>query len=73
MADKKKIVEELIRLATKNGIKTTEFATAGGLITWLMAQSTATGNENYAYAAAGVAGAYILGRSILKAVEVLKA
>lgn len=73
MTNNKKILEEIVGLAMKSGLKTTEFATAGGLITWLMTQSTITGNENFAYAAAGVAGAYILGRSLLKAVEVLKA
>ncbi len=72
MTHKKKIANDIIGLAMKSGMKTTEFGTAGLLITYLMAQGTVTGNENYAFAAAGVAGAYILGRSILKAVEILK-
>jgi len=64
------VVSELPKV--KLGLKTTEFGTASTLITYLVVQNQITGEIAYVYAAAIVAGAYILSRSIIKALEVLK-
>ena len=72
MASRKKQAEKIVGVASKLGIKTSEFGASATLITYLSAQNQLTGDIGYAYAAAGVAGAYILGRCILKSVEILK-
>ncbi len=72
MANRKKKAKAVVGIATKLGIKTSEFGAAATLITYLSAQNQLTSDIGYAYAAAGVAGAYIIGRSILKVIETLK-
>ena len=72
MANRKKKAVAVVGIATKLGIKTSEFGASATFITYLSAQNQLTGDIGYAYAAAGVAGAYIIGRSILKAIEILK-
>lgn len=72
MANRKKKAVAVVGIATKLGIKTSEFGASATLITYLSAQNQLTSDIGYAYAAAGVAGAYILGRCIIKAVEILK-
>lgn len=72
MANRKKQAEKVISVASKLGIKTSEFGASATLITYLSAQNQLTGEIGYAYAAAAVAGAYILGRCILKSVEIIK-
>jgi len=72
MANRKKKAEAVVSIATKLGIKTSEFGASATLITYLSAQNQLTGDIGYAYAAAGVAGAYIIGRCIIKAIEISK-
>jgi len=72
MANRKKQTQVVVSAATKLGIKTSEFGASALLMSYLTTQNQLTGDIGYAYAAAGVAGAYILGRCILKAVEILK-
>jgi len=69
---RKKKAAAVISVASKLGIKTSEFGASATLITYLSAQNQLTGEIGYAYAAAGVAGAYILGRCIIKSIEILK-
>ncbi len=69
---KKEKAQAVIGIASKLGIKTSEFGASATLITYLSAQNQVTGEIGYAYASAAVAGAYILGRCILKSVEIIK-
>ncbi len=69
---KKEKAKAAVGLATKLGFKTSEFGASAMLLGYLTTQNQMTGDIKYMYIAGAVSVAYILGRSILKGIELAK-